>query len=172
MATEGEVLVATIRYLFRNGATPTQISVAVGKGINSVEVKERVKRIFREESKKSVKPEFRPSGPDIVAASEDVYWQVECKGFGTGKPPTHRNNFDRALASVVSYYKDPPPEDAKYKKGAKAALGLALPASEQYRDLLKTRLGKPLRKRLNLWVLLYDRKRRQINPIRPNDEYP
>jgi len=105
-------------------------------------------------------PELVGSGPDIEAVSDDLYWKIECKGFGTGKPQTHRNNFDRALASVVSYYEDRRP----------VALGLALPASQHYLQLLKTRAGKSLRTRLNLWVLLYDHG--EIKPVNPHDYYP
>ena len=108
----------------------------------------------------SVEPKFEASGPDIVVVSDDLCWKIECKGCGTGKPSTQRNNFDRALASAVSCYEDRRP----------VTLGLALPASEQYKKLLETRAGTPLRTRLNLWVLLYDHG--EIEPIRPNDDYP
>ena len=159
---EGTVLVATIRYLIRNGSIPTDVSVARGKGIKPKEIGVRVKRVFREESKKSAKLlKFRGSDPDIVAVSDKSFWKVECKGSGTGKPATLRNNFDRALASVVSYYEDCPP------KAGKLFLGLALPASELYLKQLETRVGVPLRKRLNLWILLYDRKRGNIQPMEP-----
>lgn len=164
---EGDVLVATIRFLFRNGSTPTLVSVARGKGIDSRKIKEKVKRVFRDESMQSVKPKFENSGPDIVAVSDDLYWQIECTGFGTGKPATQRNNFDRALASVVSYYGDRP--SAVDQRVKNARLALALPASEQYLDLLKKRVRAPLRKRLNLWVLLYGRNR--IEPINPINDY-
>ena len=49
---------------------------------------------------------FLSSGPDIIALSKSRYWQIECKGAGTGKQSTQRNNFDRAVASVVAYYTD------------------------------------------------------------------
>lgn len=170
VVSEGDVMMATIRFLFRTGSTPTHISLARGKGINANSIKEKVKRVFREESMKSVKPRFVGSGPDILAISDDLYWKVECKGFGTGKPATHRNNIDRALASVVSYYGECPTVAAECVKNAREFLGLALPASEQYLRLLEARVRKPLRRRLNLWVLLYDH--RKIRPVKPNDDYP
>ena len=170
------VLRATIRYLVRIGATLTHVSVAGGKGINSAHDKTRVKRTIRDMSKevptKSAKPKFPHSGPDVIAASRDWYWQIECKGAGTGKPPTQRNNFDRALASVVSYYGKPPPEGLRVPRAAKSVLGLALPATPQYLSLLDDRVGQPLRQRLNLWVLLYDPTLRNIRPIGPSDGYP
>ena len=46
VVSEGDVLVATIRFLFRNGSTPTHISVAHGKGIDTPSIKEEVKRVF------------------------------------------------------------------------------------------------------------------------------
>ena len=168
--TEGAVMVATIRFLFRNGSTPTCISVARGQGIDTESIKQQVKRVFRDESMKSIKPSFKGSGPDIIAVSDDLYWQIECKGSGTGSRQTQRNNFDRALASVVSYYEDSPPAADERAKNTSVALALALPASEQYRNLLKNRARAPLRKRLNLWVFLYDR--RKINPISPINDYP
>ena len=171
VVTEGDVMVATIRFLFRNGSTPTRISVARGKGIDSALIQEKVKRVFRDESMKLVKPTFVGYGPDIVAVSDDLYWKVECKGRGTGKPATQRNNFDRGLASVVSYYEGRQPmDDERMKKDATSRIALALPASEQYMDLLNKRAGTPLRKQLNLWVLLY--RRRKIIPIAPIDDYP
>lgn len=160
VVSEGEVLVATIRFLFGIGATPTHISVPHGQGIDTQSIKEEVERVFRDEPRKSVKPEFVGSGPDVEAVSDDLYWKIECKGYGTGKPSTQRTSFDRALASVVSYYEDRRP----------VALGLALPASEEYLHLLRTRVGKSLRTRLNLWVLLYHQG--EIKPINPYEYYP
>lgn len=169
---EGDVLVTTVRYLFRSGYTPTQISVPRGRGIPTRSIEDCVKRTFEKESNKSVKPEFKGSGPDIVAESNGLYWIVECKGWGTGKPATQRNNFDRALASVVSYYDLPVAKGAR--DGGKAILGLALPATEQYLKLLNDRVRAPLRKRLKLWVLLYrgSKTRSWIEAIEPNDAYP
>ena len=62
-----------------------------------------------------------------------------------------------------------PPGAVERVNNTTVALGLALPASEQYLKHLRTRAGTALRRRLNLWVLLYDN--RKIKPIRPNDNY-
>ncbi|MCY4137059.1 MAG: hypothetical protein OXF56_02180, partial [Rhodobacteraceae bacterium] len=102
-------------------------------------------------------PEFSRHGPDIVAVSEHEWWCIECKGTGTGKPSTQRNNFDRALASVVSYYEDDPQAPVRWAKDARVFLGLALPASPQYLKELARRVRSPLRRRLNLWILLYEK---------------
>lgn len=75
VVSEGEVLVGTIKFLFRIGSTPTHISVARGQGIDTQSIKEEVKRVFRDEPRKSVKPEFVGSGPDIEAVSDDTITQ-------------------------------------------------------------------------------------------------
>ena len=127
---EGDVLLATIRFLLGRKAIPYQVSVATGQGIDAEQIKSEVRRIFGEVP---FKPTFKGAGPDVVAVSEDEWWQVECKGAGTGKPQTQRNNFDRALASVVSYYDDDTPENLpNWAQATSPFLGLALPASTTY----------------------------------------
>ena len=165
---EGEVLLATIHFLIDRNALPYQVSVASGRGIDAEQIKSEVQRmpIFE---KISFKPRFVGTGPDVVAVSKEEWWQVECKGVGAGKPQTQRNNFDRALASVVSYYDDAPPEDLL--PGASPFLGLALPASPTYLSELRKRVRLPLRRQLNLWVLLYDSSTETIQAISPSDEY-
>ena len=50
---------------------------------------------------------FNHNGPDIVASARGITWKFECKGFGTGKNSTHKNHFDRAISSAVSYFDSP-----------------------------------------------------------------
>ena len=103
---EGEVLLATTKYFITERKLfPYQFSVASGKDIDHSSTKNEIKKLFKGLSHE---PKFVGSGPDIIAVSEREWWCVECKGVGTGKPQTQRNNFDRALASVVSYYEDRP----------------------------------------------------------------
>ena len=165
---EGTVLLATIRFLLSRRAIPYQVSVASGQGIDAEQIKSEVRRIFGE---MSFKPDFKGAGPDVVAVSEDEWWQVECKGLGTGKPQTQRNNFDRALASVVSYYGDVPEDLPNWAEGASPFLGLALPASTTYLSELRRRVRPSLRRRLNLWVLLYDSSTKAVRAVSPTDEY-
>jgi len=165
---EGDVLLATIRHLLKRKAIPFQISVASGRGIDTELIKTEVKRIF---GSVSFEPQFVGSGPDIIAVSEEEWWIVECKGAGTGKTQTQRNNFDRALASVVSYYEDHPTDPPDWAKNASIFLGLALPASQQYLRELQRRVRAPLRQRLNLWVLLYDDSAKLITAISPTEAY-
>ena len=165
---EGAVLLATIRFLLARKAIPYRVSVASGKGIDAEQIKSEVQRIFGEVP---FTPNFRGAGPDVVAVSEDEWWQVECKGVGAGKPQTQRNNFDRALASVVSYYDDAPEDLPNWAEGASPFLGLALPASPTYLRELSRRVRLPLRRQLNLWVLLYDSSTKTIHAVSPTDEY-
>jgi len=166
---ETEVLWATTRYLASRGALPFCFSPPRGQGIDSSDFKSKIEEIY---SLYGFKPEFRHSGPDIIAVSDSEYWAVECKGSGLGKPATQRNNFDRALASAVSYYEDQPTEMPDKYKTAKVYVGLALPNTKQYLKELRRRVRKPLRKKLNLWVLLYDPESEEVQGISPDGEYP
>ena len=157
---ENDVLYATVQFLIKERRTlPYRISLATGRGIDSEPTKAKIKKLYGPTGRE---PEFVGSGPDIVAASESEWWYVECKGAGAGKPSTQRNNFDRALASVVSYYEDSPqvppgcPGLEEWARGSTVFLGLALPATPEYLKQLEKRVRPPLRQRLNLWVLLYE----------------
>ena len=105
-----------------------QFSVARGRGIDGTAVTKKLQQVFG-----SISPDFVTTEPDVLAISEKEWWQVECKGTGTGKPNTLRNNFDRALASVVSYYEESCPETVPdVFAHARPFLGLALPDTEEY----------------------------------------
>jgi hypothetical protein len=159
---EGDVVVAVLRFLQARGVTPCRVSLARGQGVNAPQTERTVLQEFPH-------VQLVDSGPDIVANSSDEWWQVECKGQGRGTPQTQRNNFDRALASVVSYYEDTPPNEIG--TGAKRYLALALPSSDDYRWELKRRVRRALRERLDLWVLLYEPETRTIVPYAPKQEY-
>jgi hypothetical protein len=137
------------------------ISLAKGQGLLPIEEQEtRVTRAFAkagilfDETKL-----FKNRGPDIVAISGGTVWKVECKGMGTGKAQTHKNNFDRALASVVSYYDKP---------GTR--LGLALANDYLWKYSYGKRLPKPLREALEMWVLLVSE--HGAFPYEPTEELP
>ena len=182
LVTENEVLIAAARWLFRRNVFPYQFSVAHGKGIDyssnqDILIDElRLQEIIKQLSL----PRFEGHGPDIlgldtqslqkVIGEQEInpenseWWQIECKGAGKGKPPTQRNNFDRGLASVVSYY-----GPSQEFKNAKPYLGFALPNT--FKEQLKTRLRRPLRKVLNLWVLIYDPDDESVHAVPPDAEY-
>lgn len=165
---EIEVLKATFDYLvIEREVFPYGFSIASGKGID---YKTNVENILLPYKKMGIEPVIVGSGPDIVAISETEYWQVECKGTGSGKKQTQRTNFDRALSSVVSYYEDDLSEleMGERFRNAISFLGLALPDSIEYKNELTRRVRQPLRKRLNLWILLYGSDSKTIRPISPD----
>lgn len=165
---ETVVLIATTLFLLKRGVIPYQFSVPRGQGIDTHSTRNLLLKVFDSPDNR---PNFVNSGPDIVGISEEEWWQLECKGSGTGKQQTQRNNFDRALASVVSYYEEEVQGFEKKEKKPKPFLGLALPRSPAYLKELKRRVRSPLRIKLNLWVLLYDPTNDVIEPISPESEY-
>jgi len=169
---EIDVLVATTKYLVERHVKPYKISIPKGKGID---YESDHYQIFWKLIPYNIRPiHFEPTGQDIIGISKTEWWQVECKGSGEGKKSTYRTNFDRALASVVSYYeentKDLPKEYKQYKS-AKPYLGLALPSSPTYLRQLEKRVRQSLRKRLNLWILLYEHETKSIKAVSPEDCY-
>ncbi len=166
---EIDVIIAAGLFLVQRGVQLQQFSIPKGKGIDTVSGQNRVFDTFR--STKGFVPYLRNEGPDIIGVSETEWWQVECKGSGTGKASTQRNNFDRALASVVSYYGEDTEKLPKECINAQPYLGLALPASPAYLKELQKRVRQQLRKRLNLWVLLYEPKSQSIRVVSPQNSY-
>jgi len=164
LVQETEVLMSTIEYMFKRNVIPYQFSVARGKGIDTQTTIHKICKLYQD----NFQPAFLSGGPDIVAISKKEWWHVECKGTGTGKRQTQRNNFDRALASVVSYFGEGRPELLEEYPNAKQYLGLALPASPIYIHLLLNKVKKPLRKALNLWILLFEPKTKSIRSIPPS----
>ena len=178
---ENDVLIAATRWLLRRNILPYQFSVARGKGIDYSSEKARVinevQKLYQELKLYPKLPYFCKDGPDILGIDPQSFlqesdpensewWQIECKGAGEGKQPTQRNNFDRGLASVVSYY-GPSTEF----RNAKPHLGFALPNTKHFKHLLKKRLGRPLRTRLDLWVLVYDSGDKSVHAVPPDAEY-
>jgi len=168
VVTEPDVLIGTTVFLIERGAVPYQFSVAAGKGIDTSGATARLSKAY---AAVGSSPRFSGNGADILAISDTEWWVVECKGSGNGKPQTQRNNFDRALASVVSYFEEQPQGVADENKNLRVCLGLALPATRAYLNELQRRVRAPLRKRLNLWVLLYESASRKIRAVSPDDPY-
>ena len=161
---EVELLKSTISFLASRGVLPYQMSPPSGLGIDTTEFKSEMEALFAEFR---LQPNFVGNGPDLIGQSETEYWMVECKGSGAGQPPTQRTHFDRALASVVSYYEDVPPDS---NSNATVYLGLALPKTPSFLKELNRRVRSPLRQNLNLWLLLYDYDTKSIEPIEPGSE--
>jgi hypothetical protein len=172
---EIDVLIGCSLWLHTRGLLPLSFSIASGHGIDLGTDRQRLLDALAGAGISTSITDFRTDGPDVTAVSKSEFWQVECKGAGQGKQSTQRNNFDRALASTVSYFIDQSPQfpgELSILNGAIPFLGLALPATRDYLDQLRRRLRIPLRKRLNLWVLLYDLKSHTIIPVAPDESYP
>jgi len=164
---EHEVLIATTIFLIERGPIPYRFSVASGKNLNSSGAIDHLREVFL---KRGLTPNFTGNGADILAISDTEWWAIECKGFGSGTPQTHRNNFDRALASVVSYFEDEPQGLSDQNlRSLTFYLGLAIPATRAYLNELRKRVRMPLRKKLNLWILLYEPEIKTIRPILPEE---
>ena len=164
---ENDVLIGVARWLWTEKRVwPVNFSIAQGQGIDAAESKRRLEAAMASLEAPEGVAEFRfysSKGPDITGVSGDEIWQIECKGIGAGKDATHRNNFDRALASTVSYYED----HVDGWPNQKPIIGLALPDAPIFRRLLKSKVRGSLRRRLNLWVLLFNRNDHAITPIEP-----
>lgn len=160
LASELEVLTATTVWLLRNGWNVEAISVARGRGLPPVDYqKEEIRKAFNAENVLVDERIFKPRGPDIVARSHQGIWKVECKGLGKGKSPTHRNNFDRAVASVMSYFDSP-----------WTRLGLALANDYLWVYNFSERLPQALREATNLWLFLLENG--TIYLYEPTEELP
>lgn len=168
---EIDVLIGVARWLWiEKRVWPANFSIARGQGIDAAESKRRLETALASLEAPEGVAEFRfysSKGPDITGVSGDEIWQIECKGIGAGKDTTHRNNFDRALASTVSYYDDRVDNWPDHK----VIVGLALPDAPIFRRLLKSKVRGPLRRRLNLWVLLFNRDDNSIISIEPAADY-
>jgi hypothetical protein len=165
---EGDVLVAATVFLVQRGLVPYQFSIAAGRGLDSTDTINRLRSAFASIGRSY--PNFSGNGADILAVSESEWWAVECKGCGAGQPQTQRNNFDRALASVVSYFTDKPEGLPTHFSNVTVFLALALPATRAYLKELKRRVRIPLRKHLNLWVLLYEPDSKAVRAVSPEEE--
>jgi len=166
---EIDIIIATGHFLAQRGLQLDQFSVPRGKGMDTKSAKNRIFRAFC--FTPGFVPYFVNEGPDIIGTSETEWWQIECKGSGSGKPQTQRNNFDRALASVGSYYGEDTKQLPEQCRNARAYLGLALSASPTYLNELKRRVRQALREILNLWVLLYQPESKSIRAVSPEDSY-
>lgn len=159
---EIDVIIATALWLDSNGCALKTISIPKGKEMNSFASKQKLKTKLSAAKVSYESLSFKSEGPDIVASLNDSHWKIECKGLGKGKTSTLRNNFDRALASAVSYYDS--------KTGIR--LGLAIPKYDAYLNLIGSKIPQALRKALNLWIFLYDISTDSVEVIEPISQIP
>ena len=160
LTSEFEVLKATIVWLHTNGWTIESVSIATGKGLPPIEQqKAQLERDLETADIPFYGTIYRSKGPDIIAHSHEGTWKMECKGLGSGTSQTLRENFYRAVSSVVSYFDSP-----------ETRLGLALANDYLWEFDLGKRLPRALREAINLWVLLLENE--SIYPYEPTDELP
>ena len=150
---EVDVLIAVAKWLHSSG---WQLETVSTRNINKVKTELTAAGILTNNI------EFRREGEDIRARQGDILWRIECKGLSSGKPETVKNNFDRAVASTVSYYMQ--------RDGLR--LGLALPEAYEYDKFLRSKLPQALRTAINLWILLYVSADDEVIVFAPDEEIP
>jgi len=156
---EVNVIIAVMRWLHSEGWTIQSLSIPRGQGIDSVSSKNRVKAELAALGIEEKSVRFVSKGEDIRARKGSNLWRIECKSLGTDlRPSTLRNQFDRGLASTVSYY----------DQSQGLQLGLAL--SEEYFKHIKDRLPQALRIAINLWVFIYVSADELIATLGPHEE--
>lgn len=151
---ETDVVIAVAKSLYEEGWTIHKISVPRGRG-NTNATNKVVNALIKYDDKVASKTSAG-GGEDIKAQKDGIMWKIECKGLGNNlNLSTIRDYFDRALASVVTYY----------EPGIR--LGLALPW-EKYHKLIASKISSAVRERLNLWILLYAEGSGSIVQFEPN----
>lgn len=155
---EIDVLIATGIWLDSQGWIIESISVARGQGINPYEDKQKLRVKFSEAKILHEDIIFNSSGADLTARKDSTTWKIECKGLGTGTPQTLRNNFDRTLASTVSYF----------DRRNDLRIGLAMPRDYAYINLIRSKIPQALREAINLWILLYNPDGNTIDSYEPS----
>ncbi len=139
--SEVDVLIGVTKWLHKECWEIKNISLARGQGIS--QNKEKVKTKLANIGISVTNIKFTTRGEDIRAEQGNNIWKIECKGLSSGKSETIKNNFDRAVASTVSYY----------DQRGNLRIGLALP--EGYNKFLREKLPKALRIAINLWVFFW-----------------
>jgi len=156
---EVDVLILVAKWLHSNGWQLEGISMPHGRGIDPIRNKAKLETEFTAVGISISNIEFRPIGEDIRARQGSNLWKIECKGLGKGVTQTIKENFDRAVASAVSYYTQ--------RDGLR--LGLAVP--DDYIKFFRGRVPQALREAINLWIFLcvsYD----EVLVFAPDEELP
>jgi hypothetical protein len=139
---EIQVITGVAKWLRSDGWRLRTISIPHGQGLDYRAHKNEVISNVHHGTLPSDDVKLSHQGPDIVATRGSELWRIECKGLGNVAPATLKNNFDRVVASAVSYYD---------QKGMR--VGLALP--EAYRKHIIHKLPRSLREAINMWIFLY-----------------
>jgi hypothetical protein len=142
---ENDVLIGIAIWLHSQGWQIKKVSMAGGQKIDMTAQKQKLKSNFVSAGIPLDTIKFIRNGPDIEAIKENNIWKIECKGLGDVKPATLKNNFDRAVASAVSYY----------DRSKELLIGLAFPEVDGYMKLMREKLPRALREAINLWLFIY-----------------
>ncbi len=156
---EIDVLIKVAKWLHSHGWQLEKISMPHGQGVNTGNNRNELLAEFNTIGISTENLKFAPEGEDIRARQGNNLWRIECKGLSSGKLTTVKNNFDRAVASAVSYY----------TRSDGLRLGIALP--EWYKKFFPSKLPKALRLAINLWVFLYCGED-EIYEFAPHEEIP
>ncbi|MBI5315744.1 MAG: hypothetical protein HZB34_07215 [Nitrospirae bacterium] len=177
--SEFDVLCAAALWLQGLGTVEAVVvSPARGQELSLEEQKRQLKEKLHRVGCENIS--FSTNGPDIIARDKSCIWKVECKGLGRGASSTLDNNFDRALASVVSYYDEPAGEGHSGLSNVMSQLAnndkptrlaLALPNSDRYMNLLRKNVRPALRRRLDLWLLIIDPLTSSVECYNPTREF-
>ncbi|MBI4186002.1 MAG: hypothetical protein HY530_00655 [Chloroflexi bacterium] len=160
--TEIDVIIAVAKWLHSNEWTVERLSIPHGSGlVSGSKAKDKLRNDLTAVGIQTDSIRFLPKGEDIVARQRNSLWRIECKGLSAGKQATVKNNFDRAVASAVSYY--------DHSEGLR--LGIALPDDKQYVRLCRNKLPKALRGAITLWVFLYENIN-EVYEFSPEEELP
>ena len=159
---EIDVIIAIVPWLYSKGHVIQKISPPKGKGIDHAADIKKLKKRLCDLKIPSEDIIFESGGPDIVASFNGGIWKIECKGLSPGTDQTLRNNFDRALASAVSYYDS--------ETGIR--IGLVMPKNDTYLGLIGKKISPALRKVLGLWVFLYNAGTDALEAIDPVSQLP
>ena len=100
---EIDVLIAVAKWLHSNGWQLEKVSMPHGKGIDPIRNQDKLEAEFTAFGILMNSIEFSQAGEDIRARQGSNLWKIECKCLSSGKSSTDKNNFDRAVASAVSY---------------------------------------------------------------------
>jgi len=157
LVPELDVIIAVAKWLHSGGWQIEEVSMPRGQGIDQIRNRDKLETEFAEVgiSTRNIKFKFR--GEDIRTRKGGKLWRIECKGLTSGRAQTVKNNFDRAVASAVSYY----------TQREELQLGLALP--EGYNKFLRERIPLALRTTINLWIFLYVA-REEVLVFAPDEE--